>query len=80
MAPHTTVEYQVIDLLHRSYSCDLDEITHMCANLTWNQLFLAADRLSRSGKIVLKTGKRGTYTLTLPHRQEGLFDRRSVRS
>jgi hypothetical protein len=52
----------------------------MCANLTWNQVFLAADRLSRSGKIVLKTGKRGTYTLTLPHRQEGLFDRRSVRA
>ncbi len=80
MALHTTVEDQVIDVLHRTQMCDLEEVTRQCINLTWNQVFLAVDRLSRSGKILLKTGKRGTYTLTLPHRQEGLFDRRSVRS
>ena len=80
MAPHTTVEDQVIDLLHESHSCDLEEITRRCANLTWNQVFLAVDRLSRSGRIILKTGGRGTYTLTFPHRQEGLLDRRSVRA
>lgn len=70
MAPHTTVEHQVIDLLHRSYSCDLDEITHRCANLTWNQVFLAVDRLSRSGEIVLMPRDRGLYTLTFPQGQE----------
>lgn len=80
MALHTTVEDQVIDVLHRTQMCDLEEVTRQCINLTWNQVFLAVDRLSRSGKILLKTGKRGTYAVTLPHRQEGLFDRRSVRS
>ena len=80
MAQHTTVEAQVIDMLHRAHACDREEITSQCNNLTWNQVFLAVDRLSRRGEIKLMPRGRGIYSLTFPHRQEGRPDRRSLPS
>jgi hypothetical protein len=80
MAQHTTVEAQVIDMLHRAPACDLEEITRQCTNLTWNQVFLAVDRLSRSGELMLLPRGRGLYTVTFPHRQDGRPDRRSLPS
>ena len=63
MAEHTTVEEQVIDLVHRAQACDLEEITRYCPTLTWNQVFLAVDRLSRSGELRLVSRGRGLYTV-----------------
>ena len=80
MAQHTTVESQVIDILERTQACDLEEVTRQCTNLTWNQVFLAVDRLSRSGEIMLMPRGRGMYTLTFPHRQDGRPDRCSLPS
>jgi hypothetical protein len=71
MAQSTTVEGQVIDIVRRAGACDLEEITFQCANLTWNQVFLAVDRLSRRGEILLMPRGRGFYTVTFPHRQDG---------
>ena len=61
-------------------TCDLEEVTRQCANLTWNQVFLAVDRLSRRGEIRLVPRGRGMYTVAFPHRQEGRPDRRSFPS
>ena len=80
MAQHTTVEDQVIDIVHRAHTCDLEEVTSQCTNLTWNQVFLAVDRLSRNGELMLMLRGRGTYNVTFPHRQEGRPDRRSLPS
>ena len=80
MAQHTIVEDQVIDVLRSAKSCDLEEVTRQCANLTWNQVFLAVDRLSRSGELMLVPRGRGAYTVTFPHRQEGRPARRSLPS
>ena len=80
MGLHITVEDQVIGVLHRTQTCDLEEVTRQCTNLTWNQVFLAIDRLSRSGEIMLMPRGRGMYTLTFPHRQEDRPDRRSLLS
>lgn len=80
MALHTTVEDQVIDVLQRTETCDLEEVTRQCTNLTWNQVFLAVDRLSRSGEIMLVPMGRGMYALTFPHRKDGRPNRRSLRS
>lgn len=80
MTQHTTVENQVIDILHKAYACDLEDVTRQCPNLTWNQVFLAVDRLSRSGEIRLVPRGRGTYTVTFLHRQGGRPDRRSLPS
>ena len=79
MAQHTTAEDQVIDIVGRARACDLEEVTRQCPNLTWNQVFLAVDHLSRTGEIVLVRGSRGMYTLTFPH-QEARPDRRSLPS
>lgn len=71
MALHTIVEDQVIDMLHKAHACGIEEITRQCANLTWNQVFLAVDRLSRSGEITLVPRGRGMYTVTFPRQQDG---------
>ena len=34
MTQHTTVEDQVIDMLHRAHACDFEDITRRCTNLT----------------------------------------------
>jgi hypothetical protein len=80
MALHTTVEDQVIGVLDRTHTCDLEEIARQCTNLTWNQVFLAVDHLSRSGEIMLMPRGRGMYTLTFPQRQEDQPNRRSLPS
>jgi hypothetical protein len=80
MAQHTTVEDQVIDIMLQRRTCDLEEVTRQCPNLTWNQVFLAVDHLSRNGELMLMPRGRGTYTVTFPHRQEGRPDRRSLPS
>ena len=80
MAQHMTVEDQVIDIVHKTHACDLEEVAHQCTNLTWNQVFLAIDRLSRSGELMLVPRGRGLYTVTFPHRQDGRPDRRSLPS
>jgi len=76
MTQHATVEDQMIDILHRADAFDLEEITRQCTGLSWNQVFLAVDRLSRIGEVMLVPRGRGSY----PHRQEGLPDRRSLPS
>ncbi|MEO6307202.1 MAG: hypothetical protein ABIO96_07215 [Nitrospiraceae bacterium] len=77
MTQEITVEDQVIDIMLHTRTCDLEEITRQCANLTWNQVFLAVDRLSRRGEILLMPRGRGFYTVTFPHRREGRPDRHS---
>ena len=63
MTQHTSVEDQVIDIVHRTRACDLEAITRYCPNLTWNQVFLAVDGLSRSGELRLVPKGRGLYTV-----------------
>jgi hypothetical protein len=76
MEQESTVEDQVVDIVRRARVCDLEEVMRQCANLTWNQVFFAVDRLSRSGEIRLVSRGQGTYALTFPQRQEGRSDRR----
>ena len=80
MTQHTTVEDQVIDIMLQTRTCDLEEVMRQCTGLSWNQVFLAVDRLSRSGEIMLLPSGRGSYTVTFLHRQEGRPDRHSLPS
>ena len=70
MGQQITVEDQVIDVMRHTLTCDLEDVTRQCPNLTWNQVFLAVDRLSRRGEIRLVPRGRGMYTVAFPHRQE----------
>ncbi len=80
MAQHTIAEDQVIDILHRAHVCDLEEVTRQCPDLTWNQVFLAIDRMSRSGEIRLVPRGGGTYMVTFLDRQGNQPDRRALPS
>ena len=52
-----------LDIVLRSPGCELEEIMHDCADLTWNQVFLEVDRLSRLNLVVLKQKRPGHYSV-----------------
>ncbi len=79
MAQHTAVEDQVIETLQKAQTCALEDVARQCAK-TWNQVFLAIDRLSRSGEILLTPSGLGSYTVTCPQRQGGRSNQRSLPS
>jgi hypothetical protein len=53
----------VMNVVLRSQGCDLEEILHDCLGLTWNQVFLEVDRLSREGDVVLNLQQPGRYSV-----------------
>ena len=80
MAQVITAEDQVLDILHRARVCDLEEVTSQCTNLTWNQVFLVVDRLSRTGQVKLSHAKGCSYILTLLRQQGSRPDQHSLPS
>ena len=46
-------------LEQRGTACPLEEVMELCPELTWNQVFLAIDYLSRTGqvRVMLDGGK-----------------------
>ena len=65
MTQQTTAEDQVIETMHRLGTCDLEDLTRRCSTLTWNQVFIAIDRLSREGALKLTPKGGGLYTVHL---------------
>jgi len=55
----------VMELIIRSPGSALDDIVLECPDLTWNQVFITIDRLSREGALTLTPKGRGVYTLHL---------------
>lgn len=80
MAREITAEDQVIDMMLHTRTCDFEEVTRQCPNLTWNQVFLVVDHLSRTGQVRLVPVKGGSYTLTLLHQQGSRPDQYSLPS
>jgi hypothetical protein len=63
MARMTDVGRRVMEVVSRSPGCNLDEVMKECPDLTWNQVFLEVDRLSRDGYVTLKLEQRGRYSV-----------------
>jgi hypothetical protein len=63
MAAHDLMSQRVLEVIVRSPNSCLDEIVLECPDVTWNQIFLAIDRLSREGIIHLIPKGRGIYTI-----------------
>lgn len=42
-------------------ACSLDDVTQLCSDLTWNQVFLAIDFLSRTGQADVTLDSRRVY-------------------
>jgi len=63
MPSHDTTAHQVLEVIIRSPGTLLDDVVDACPNLTWNQVFIAVDRLSREGALKLIPKGPGLYTV-----------------
>ena len=58
-------ERQVLEVIVRTPGSALDDIVLECSNLTWNQVFIIIDRLSREGVLKLAPKGAGLYRVDL---------------
>ena len=66
MALHAPVTDRILDQVQRTHGCDLDALTKSLSDLSWGQVFLEVDRLSREGQVLVTLGAGGRYLIRLP--------------
>jgi hypothetical protein len=71
--PPSATTTTILSLIARSSGCNLEDIVFNCRELTWNQVFLEVDRLSRSGQVCLTQQRPGYYIVTPPTARKGLL-------
>ena len=62
----------IIARVHRALDqlgtdCSMEEVVNLCPELTWNQVFLAIDDLSRAGQIRVTLAGDRTYRVQAQH-------------
>ena len=65
-ASRPDIGVQILDVLKRRPSYEMEELVRLCHTFTWNQIFLEVDRLSRTGEVRLVPRGAGVYAVTLP--------------
>jgi hypothetical protein len=65
-----TVTDRILDAVHGAPGCELDELVLRVPDLTWNQVFLEVDRLSRTGQVRVTAMGEGTYAIRLPKKEK----------
>lgn len=63
MATAKDLSERVLEIVQETPGCDLEDLAAKCPEVTWNQVFLTLDRLSRSGRVVLKQSGPGHYSV-----------------
>ena len=71
MVSHTPVTDRILGEVQRTQGCDLDMLTKSLSDLSWSQVFLEVDRLSRDGQVLVTSGTGGRYMIRLPEHKEG---------
>jgi hypothetical protein len=66
LANQNDLRRDVLRIVRKRKTCDLDDLLQECTSHTWTQVFLEVDRLSRTGEVCLLCKKAGEYTITLP--------------
>ena len=59
------IEEAIVETLRRSGPCCLDDVVTYLPNLSWGEVFLAVDRMSRDGRVFLLQLGYSTYQITL---------------
>jgi len=59
------IEEAVVETLQRSGPCCLDDVVTYLPNFSWGEVFLAVDRMSRDGRVVLRQLGYLTYEISL---------------
>ena len=65
MAGTGEVEQDILRDLERRGPCSIEEMVTHLSGYTWNQIFNAVDRLSRSEKVLLRRPSRSVYHISL---------------
>jgi len=71
MTSHTPVTDRILGAVQRTQGCDLDTLTNSLSDLSWSQVFLEVDRLSREGQVLVTFRTGGRYMIRLPEDKEG---------
>jgi hypothetical protein len=66
MASHIPVTDRILGAVQRAHGCDLDSLANSLSDLSWSQIFLEVDRLSRDGQVLVTLGTGGGYMIRLP--------------
>ena len=66
MVSQSPVTHRILGEVKRMHGCDLDTLANSLPDLTWNQVFLEIDRLSRQGQVLVTFGSGGRYMIRLP--------------
>lgn len=53
MLREDTVAEEILEVVRANPDCTLEELTQRLEWLSWSQVFLEVDRLSRSGQLIL---------------------------
>ena len=61
----------IIDMLQRTGPCCLDDLVSYLPNLSWGEVFVAIDRMSRDGRLALRQHGYSTYQITLKCMAQG---------
>ena len=59
-------EERVLEMLERTGSCCLDDLATYLPPLSRGEVFIAVDRISRDGRVLLRQVGYSTYQITLP--------------
>lgn len=70
MTSHTPVTDRILGTVQRTQGCDLDTLTNSLSDLSWGQVFLEVDRLSREGEVLVTRETGGRYMIRLPEHQK----------
>ncbi|RPH76077.1 MAG: hypothetical protein EHM80_15385 [Nitrospiraceae bacterium] len=70
MTSHTPVTDRILGTVQRTQGCDLDTLTNSLSDLSWGQVFLEIDRLSRQGQVLVTRETGGRYMIRLPEHQK----------
>jgi hypothetical protein len=65
-----TVADRILDAVHGAPGCQLDDLVLRLPGLTWNQVFLEVDRLSRTGQVRMTAMGEGMYAIRLPNKEK----------
>ncbi|MGH7773618.1 MAG: hypothetical protein ACREQA_15445 [Candidatus Binatia bacterium] len=64
-----TVAGRILEAVRRAPGCELDDLELRLPDLTWNQVFLEVDHLSRTGQVRVMAKGQGVYTVRLPTKE-----------
>lgn len=67
MTSQTPVTDRILGQVQRTHGCDLDMLTKSLSDLSWSQVFLEVDRLSRDGQVQVTLDAEGHYMIRLPN-------------